>query len=377
MNDKIFIPKKCKVGFQERNDTYTKKLGYIIYHDGKIWRKEKSWSGWITTIISSQEYENQKRKQFDYDIDNCKRSWSYIKQNPHGYNIQYKDMSFEDYLKDRHMDNYDTYDYHSGNTTKDESFTPVEFDNVSTSGFVLNRKAGGDRYGWNPRQTYCRVYDPRGFEFEITIPNLLYILENTSSIKGKGLDGNFIYGWSGTELILIPENAPEFQQMVSFTNLQNMPPLSTKTLKPGFMYTLKDGSIKTYIGHSLLYDYYGVSTDKKVRWFMNDQGYVSHNDGKNVRVELSLNPDFANLVSKIKDSSYVGTNKTFTKLVSFGNIRNKAVYMKIGKTYERISIWSASGYGRSQDYGFTHPKDKHQTGTEKQLLAKYEFYELI
>lgn len=39
MNDKIFIPKKCKVGFQPRTDTYTKKLGYVIYNDGKIWKQ--------------------------------------------------------------------------------------------------------------------------------------------------------------------------------------------------------------------------------------------------------------------------------------------------------------------------------------------------
>jgi hypothetical protein len=40
------------------------------------------------------------------------------------------------------------------------------------------------------------VYDPRGFEFEISIPNLLYILQECTSTKGKGLDGEFVYlGW--------------------------------------------------------------------------------------------------------------------------------------------------------------------------------------
>jgi hypothetical protein len=36
-------------------------------------------------------------------------------------------------------------------------------------------------------------YMTRGFEFEISIPNLLYILQECTSTKGKGLDGEFVY----------------------------------------------------------------------------------------------------------------------------------------------------------------------------------------
>lgn len=43
MKSEIIVPKKCKVGFNIRKDTYTKKLGYVIYHDGKVWRKQASW----------------------------------------------------------------------------------------------------------------------------------------------------------------------------------------------------------------------------------------------------------------------------------------------------------------------------------------------
>src|SRR5574343_1729160 len=139
MKSNIFIPKKIKVGFQNREDTYTKKLAYVIYYDEKgVLRKETSWQSW-----------------------------------------------------------------------RDKTIEPVEFDNVPFSGFVLNKKVGGySNYHWNPRQTYVRIYDPRDFEFEITVPNLLYILENGNSIKGKGLEGDFVYGWDGTELVLIPTCAP-------------------------------------------------------------------------------------------------------------------------------------------------------------------------
>ena len=45
MNDKLFIPTKCKVGFNPRTDTYSGKLAYVIAKDGKKWRKETSWLG--------------------------------------------------------------------------------------------------------------------------------------------------------------------------------------------------------------------------------------------------------------------------------------------------------------------------------------------
>ena len=79
-----------------------------------------------------------------------------------------------------------------------------------------------------------RVYDPRGFEFEITIENLLYILENANSIKGKGLEGEFVYGWDGKELVLIPTDSPDYQEINSFNKiLHEKNTLSQKNLYLG------------------------------------------------------------------------------------------------------------------------------------------------
>lgn len=156
MKSNIFIPRKIKVGFQKRHDTYTQKLAYVIYYDekGKL-RKEKSWNSWRDSDIEAADFTNE----------------------------------------------------------------PIE-------GFVLNKKAGGYSTGWNHRQTYVRVYDPRGFEFEISIPNLLYILENTNSIKGKGLEGEFVYGWDGTELVLIPTSSPDYNEIMEYNNMINLKPLT-------------------------------------------------------------------------------------------------------------------------------------------------------
>lgn len=47
MKNTIFIPKKINVGFVNRDDTYTKKLAFVIYFDNKnILRQERSWDNW-------------------------------------------------------------------------------------------------------------------------------------------------------------------------------------------------------------------------------------------------------------------------------------------------------------------------------------------
>ena len=195
--DKLIIPTKCKVGFNTRGDTYTGKLGYIIYNDGKVWRKEPSWESW--------------------------------KQNP-------------GQIINTHNGDYKWY-----NAVLGEDFLPIEFDNIPTEGFVLNKKAGGGRYSWNPRQTYCRVYDPRGWEFEITIPNLLFILECSNSMKGKGIEGEFVYSWDGKDLVLLPCNSDNFQSSKQFTELQKGK-VEAKNLKVGATYIDKSGNNLLYLG---------------------------------------------------------------------------------------------------------------------------------
>lgn len=113
----------------------------------------------------------------------------------------------------------------------------------------MNKKAGGYDTGWNHRQTYVRVYDPRGFEFEIEVPNLLYILENTNSIKGKGLEGEFVYGWDGKELVLIPTESPDYKELTEFNKqLFSGNKIYAKDVIVGATYRTKENSELIYIG---------------------------------------------------------------------------------------------------------------------------------
>ena len=123
------------------------------------------------------------------------------------------------------------------------------YDNEPIEGFVINKKVGGYDTGWNHRQTYTRIYDPRGFEFEITVDNLLYILENTNSIIGKGLEGKFVYGWDKKDLILIPCNSPDYKQIKEYSKkVENRVSLKGKDLVIGASYLTKDNQEIIYVG---------------------------------------------------------------------------------------------------------------------------------
>lgn len=141
---------------------------------------------------------------------------------------------------------------------RDKKIDPVEFTNEPTSGFVLNKGVGGVRgsYGWDARNEYIRVYDPRDFEFEISVANLLFILQETSSIKGKGLEGEFVYAWDGTDLVLLPVGCEEYKSCAQHTKRQDKK-VQAKEVKPGFSYVLKNGTNVLYLGRFPYNDYKG------------------------------------------------------------------------------------------------------------------------
>lgn len=191
------IPSNIIVGFQEREDTYTGRLGYVCYLTGAnqdIVKQKKSFDGWI-----------------------------------------------------------------------DEEIPTEKFENTPTSGFVLNRSAGGNRWGWNGRTIKARVYDPRGFEFEIDMENLLYILENTNAYKGKALDGEFVYAWMGSGSVsLIPVDSPAYKD--HYSNIETMKKLKSQTAIPkkelvvGKFYRNTKNQICRYFGAKgdLMFDQFEV-----------------------------------------------------------------------------------------------------------------------
>ena len=244
-NKQLFIPEKIAVGFQNREDTYTKKLAYIIYYDQKgTKRKEKSWNNW-----------------------------------------------------------------------RDHGIADKDFENKPTEGFVLNKGVGGARhsYGWNARNEYIRVYDPRDFEFEISVANLLFILRECDCSRGKGLEGKFVYSWDGTELVLLPVTSNEYQVSSNYTKLQGQS-VKAKDMIPGGTYTTKKEEELLYLGrfdrHTLENGNVG-KRKKYVFWgkvsnYREEYGFIFKSDLKSIAVLASdvVSEEYAGLVEKYSKSIY-------------------------------------------------------------------------
>lgn len=317
MNDKLTIPKNIKVGFCERDDTYSGRLAFVVPIDkGKV-RKEVAWEGW-----------------------------------------------------------------------RDKKIAPENYDNDPTTGFVLNRDVGGTQrcYSWNARREKVRVFDPRNFEIEITVENLLFILQECSSIKGKGLEGEFVYAWSGRQLVLLPTTSKEYKSSTEFTDLQKEK-VSAKEVIPGYIYLTKDKEQVMYLGrfswwrqkseridsdrYSYNHRYITKSKEDKTHVFvyLNKENRSRHyiywrtNSFAKLakKISQSPSPDFADEYDRLDKTGYtskpvkiVFSDKeiTKTKLKSNKNygIENVAV-CRDGKTYiGRVAYWKQYGQDDGENY---------------------------
>lgn len=189
----MFIPKRIKIGFQERGDTFTGKLSYIIYYDekGKL-RKEASWNSW-----------------------------------------------------------------------RDNNIDVLEFDNVPQNGYLFNKGIQRDGY-WGSGRSVIRVYDPRDFEFEISVDNLMGILMH-SDVSKRDIVEQCVFAWEGTELVLLPVNSKEYQESVEYTNKQDQK-ISSKELVAGYTYQAKKlDTPLIYIGQREWFDWNsGYETNGKI-----------------------------------------------------------------------------------------------------------------
>lgn len=159
---------------------------------------------------------------------------------------------------------------------RDQNIPNEIYDNEPTEGFVLNKKVGGveESWGWDVRKTYTRIYDPRGFEFEITVPNLLWILENCNCIKGKGLEGQFVYGWDGKELVLVPVESPDYKEIQEKNKvIHNNEFIKAKDLILGATYETLDGHKYVYMGKYDLWDCEKNRYNQPTRWNCYAEGW--------------------------------------------------------------------------------------------------------
>lgn len=328
MLSKLNIPKTVRVGYRYRGDTYTKKLAYVIYYDekGKL-RKETSFEGW---------------------------------RNKVGDKVSYYDSETSNLVE----------------VTVGDELEPTNYENIPTEGFVLNKKVGGYSSGWNNRATYCRVYDPRGFEFEINIVNLLFILQETNSIKGKGLEGEFVYAWDGKDIILLPVGCQEYKESMEFTSLKTKK-VTKSEIKEGYTYLTKNQEEVIYLGRHKWLEKNEVATPKHI--FIRVSEINDDYNSPFIYIQTKGFTDLASVISSDEISNYSEIYDKFAKCKfispvkefhptkyklpevsdkydSKNHLLGKAFVKVDDKTYVEVQIILENEYVKAENWSDNHYK---------------------
>ena len=264
---------------------------------------------------------------------------------------------------------------HSWESWIDSRIPTDEFNNEPIEGFSINKKVGGYSTGWNHRQSYIRVYDPRGFEVEITVENLIYLIENTSYYKSKGFEDKLVYCWSGKDLVLIPVSSPDYTEIVEYNKLlHSTEKVSAKNLVVGGTYKTKQNEDFVYLGYFEQWETHyisdsvyprGVEPNKKSKGKKHFFGKIKQykNSTNSIDLKLTKSPTsmFIATVSQDVSEDLPELQELLTKEqtyspVDFDNIK----YIKYSKdelldliTSER---WKFTAYITNTGLGFTNQK---------------------
>ncbi len=141
------------------------------------------------------------------------------------------------------------------NNWRDQKQNPLHLKNEPTSGFIICK--GVQRYAYyGSGRSVVRIFDPRGFEFEISLDNLVFVLMH-SNVSMQDIQEKCVYSWNGKNLVLLPANSQEYQESIKYTDKQAVK-FSAKDLVLGHTYSLKKAEdLYLYIG---MQDYYGYGS---------------------------------------------------------------------------------------------------------------------
>jgi len=265
---------------------------------------------------------------------------------------------------------------------RDESIDVEEYENEPIEGFVLNRDVGGSQrsWGWNARREKVRVYDPREFEFEISVENLLFILQECSSIKGKGLEGEFVYSWARADIVLLPTCSQEYKSSTEFGELQTKK-VTAKDIEAGCTYLTKDREEVMYLGRFPWFDhsdnYYYNRVWTKAKAFGKKQHvfvYLNKKEpsygAKNGRWRYWLQSGFTKLATKTTDSPVLQFADEYEKLHKTMFISEP---LKLFVKGTKINFGSDSYYYSYSDFACIKDNGRYLIGKVSKTRASYDY----
>lgn len=202
----------------------------------------------------------------------------------------------------------------------------------------------------------------------------MYILQEATSTKGKGLEGEFVYSWAGKELILLPVDSGAYKNSTEFTNLQSGK-VSAKSLILGAIYKGKKQEDYVYLGkfpyytleHNQGNDYnnYILNSDK-MHIFMSVNGNeylpfknVSHLskciDEMPVSNYAELIEDYnKTIINSSKPVGIIGKSKAYEInqdcKYPWNMLEDKTGYIKVSDTeYHKVSLEVNYSYNNQED----------------------------
>lgn len=120
----------------------------------------------------------------------------------------------------------------------------IIIDNKPMIGFRISRSLR--RLGWDNRNTYIRIEDPRGFEIDISVANMIMLTDNNLLENGEILR-ECVWGRDGNTNILLPVNSTPYMQAVTNT-ARVKSSVNSRTVCAGDHVILKNGREGRYMG---------------------------------------------------------------------------------------------------------------------------------
>lgn len=124
----------------------------------------------------------------------------------------------------------------------------IAITNSPTKGFILQDCVGGHGGSWYSyeRRAWAIIKDPRGFNIEITFDNLVWIMKMVSHDHNTGFDGEFVYGWDGAQLMLVPTISEDYKYTSTIDNKESY---KLKDLTIGETYRFPNEHNMIYLGY--------------------------------------------------------------------------------------------------------------------------------
>jgi hypothetical protein len=215
-----------------------------------------------------------------------------VDQVPLGFMTPYT----EDKAGQKRRDTVDS--WARGRWGSNKTFNSVKLENKPMIGFKIGRQIRRSG-GWNGSgASYVRVEDPRGFELEITIENLVMCMKENIIEDGEILT-ECVWGRDGNRNILLPTNSEPYRASLRTVERINAA-VTLRDINPGDEIELLDGTKGVYYGgmYGLMVSRYMYQEELRSMEATNKRYVLEQKDGNKTRLKGYASIKVAKIINK-------------------------------------------------------------------------------